>query len=91
MGWLSISESQPVKSLRTAGHRRLIELLVQARKRAGVTQAQLARSLSQHQSFVSKIESGERRLDVIELMRICRALDVSASKLVGELERYQGR
>jgi len=43
-----------------------------ARKNAGVTQAELARKLGRPQSFVSKIESGERRIDVIEFLQIAK-------------------
>jgi len=52
----------------------LREILISARVDAGVTQAELASILSVPQSFVSKYETGERRIDVIEFHCICRAL-----------------
>lgn len=55
-------------------HRRLLMLLVQARKDAALSQVDLAQRLSRPQSFVSKVESGERRLDVIEFIEVCEAL-----------------
>jgi ribosome-binding protein aMBF1 (putative translation factor) len=52
------------------------ELLVEARKKAGLSQAQLAAKLSGPQSFVSKFERGEPRLDVIEFKTIAEALNL---------------
>jgi transcriptional regulator with XRE-family HTH domain len=49
---------------------------IQARKSAGLTQVGLADRLGRPQSFVSKYERGERRLDVIEFCEVCRALGV---------------
>ena len=48
--------------------------LVAARERAGLTQAQLAKLLRKPQSFVSNYERGQRRIDVLELLRIVEAL-----------------
>jgi transcriptional regulator with XRE-family HTH domain len=53
----------------TRNYRLFLELLIKARKDAGVTQEQLAKRLNRPQSFVSKCENGERRLDVIELLQ----------------------
>jgi transcriptional regulator with XRE-family HTH domain len=47
-----------------------------ARKSAGLTQVGLADRLGRPQSFVSKYERGERKLDVIEFCEVCRALEV---------------
>ena len=49
--------------------------LASARKRAGLTQQQLAHLLRKPQSFVSNYEKGQRRIDVLELIRIADALD----------------
>jgi transcriptional regulator with XRE-family HTH domain len=49
---------------------------IQARKSAGLTQVGLAERLRRPQSFVSKYERGERKLDVIEFCAVCRALGV---------------
>lgn len=49
-------------------------LFIQARKSAGLTQVGLADRLGRPQSFVSKYERGERKLDVIEFCEVCRAL-----------------
>ena len=51
---------------------RLLVKLRLAREEAGLTQAQVADALGKAQSFVSKIETGERRLDFIELQELCK-------------------
>jgi transcriptional regulator with XRE-family HTH domain len=58
-----------VKALRTPEHLALIERLRVVRRRAGLTQAALAAKLGVAQSFVAKVEGGERRLDVVEFVR----------------------
>ena len=52
-----------------------------ARKRAGLPQVQLAKALRKPQSFVSSYESGQRRLDVLELIRVANALDEKPERL----------
>jgi transcriptional regulator with XRE-family HTH domain len=53
-------------------YRALLNSLKQARKDAGLTQAQVARKLFKPQSFVSKFESGERRIDFVELQCLAK-------------------
>ena len=65
-----------MKSLRSPAHVRLLELLVAAREKAGMTQQQLADRLGKPQSFISKYEGGERRIDVIEFIAIPEALQM---------------
>lgn len=55
---------------------RLNKLLVDARKEAGFTQADVATRLKRPQSFVSKYERGERRLDLVEFREVAQALQV---------------
>jgi transcriptional regulator with XRE-family HTH domain len=55
-------------------YKKLCEMLVAARKKAGLHQADVAKALGVHQSFVSKIESGERRLDVVEFLRVAKLI-----------------
>ena len=64
------------KSVHTRNYRLFLELLIKARKDAGVTQEQLAKRLNRPQSFVSKCENGERRVDVIELLQILQSIGV---------------
>ena len=81
------TEPATLKSLRSAEHVRLTQYLVNARERAGFTQQQLADKLGKHQSFVAKYEGGERRIDVIEFLRITRALGVDASRAIRTIEK----
>jgi transcriptional regulator with XRE-family HTH domain len=62
-------------------------LLRQMRAEAGLTQTEIAQRLGQPQSFVSKYESGERRLDVLELRQVCAVVGVSLDDFVRRLER----
>ena len=61
--------------------------LAAARDRAGLTQAQLARLLRKPQSFVSNYERGQRRIDVLELLRIVEALGADASGVFKDIIR----
>jgi transcriptional regulator with XRE-family HTH domain len=74
------------KSIHTQDYRRFLEVLRRARKKAGLTQVQLAERIGRTQSAVSKVERGERRLDVIELRILCEAMGVSLAEFVQELE-----
>jgi len=62
-------------------------LLRQIRTDAGFTQAEVADRLGVPQSFVSKYESGERRLDILELKKVCQALGCSLIDFVRRLEK----
>jgi transcriptional regulator with XRE-family HTH domain len=79
------SASTVDKSVHSARYRRLCELLRELRQEAGLTQVQVATALDEHQSFVSKYESAERRLDVIELQDILVVLGGSLTTFVDRL------
>ncbi len=64
----------------------LTGLLRELRQEAGLRQADLGKRLNRPQSFVSKYESGERRLDVLDLIAVCRALDLSLAGFAARLE-----
>jgi transcriptional regulator with XRE-family HTH domain len=72
------------KSIYDAEYRRLIDELRSARKHAGLTQQQVADRLSRPQSFIAKIESCERRLDVVEFMHLCRAIGADPAAFFAE-------
>ena len=74
-----------MKSLRSREHRRVIAVLVAARKAAGLTQQQLANHLRKPQSFVSKYETGERRLDIPEFIHLSRSLGVDPAELIARI------
>ena len=63
-----------------------LSLVRQMRLDAGLRQADLAERLRRPQSFVSRYESGERRLDILELRQICVVLGVSLAEFVRRLE-----
>lgn len=65
---------------------KLRALLKDARKKAALSQAEVARRLRQPQSFVSKYESGERRLDLGDLKQVCDALGIALQDLVRRWE-----
>jgi transcriptional regulator with XRE-family HTH domain len=75
------------KNIYTDQHKRLIVLLRETRVEAGLTQSELAARIGKDQTFVSKYESGERRLDVLELREICQAIGVSLEGFVRKLEK----
>lgn len=74
------------KSIYTAEYAALLRLFRRARKGSGVTQVDLAKRLGQSQSFVSKIERGDRRLDLVQLRTILREFGVSLPDFVQQLE-----
>ena len=74
------------KNLYTQRQIRLQQLLRRLRRDAGLTQEEVAASLGRPQSFVSKYESGERRLDVLELRDVCQALGTTLIKFAKMLE-----
>ncbi|WP_436715110.1 helix-turn-helix transcriptional regulator [Roseiconus lacunae] len=75
------------KSIESDGHRKLAELLRTLRVESGQTQIDLADRLGETQSAVSKAESGQRRLDLVQLATYANALGIKVSKLVERWER----
>jgi transcriptional regulator with XRE-family HTH domain len=73
------------KAVRTPKYIQLRQLLVDARKKAGLSQDALADPLKRPQSYVSKFERGERRLDVVEFFEVMDALNVDGFKLLKKL------
>ena len=74
------------KSIYSEHQDRLQNLLRRVRIDAGLRQVDLARRVDQPQSFVSKYESGERRLDLLELRQICKAVGLTLEEFVGRFE-----
>ncbi len=60
----------------------LTQQLIAARTAAGLTQVELARLLAKPQSFISKYENAERRLDVVEFLMVCRALNADPAQIL---------
>ena len=61
------------KTLYSKEHKYLVDRLKQARKEAGIDQGQVANLLDVSQSYISKIEAGQRRIDVIQLKEFAKA------------------
>jgi transcriptional regulator with XRE-family HTH domain len=75
------------KSIHSTRYAVFLKVLREARERAGLTQVQLARKIGESQTFVSKCERGERRIDVVELRTFCQALGLDLKQFVGALEK----
>ena len=73
------------KSLSSSKHQKFLNLLKEIRESAGLRQQDVASVLKQPQSFVSKYESGERRLDLLELEQVC---DACGTDLLEFTRRY---
>ncbi len=78
------------KSVHSAAQAAFCELLREVRRKAGLTQQGLADRLRRPQSFVAKIEAGERRLDVVEFLAVMRAIGADPAKVVRTLARRTG-
>jgi transcriptional regulator with XRE-family HTH domain len=73
------------KTIFGGDHQHLVEVLIQARKAADLTQAEVAERIGRDQTFVSLIERGQRRMDVIEFIKLAKALGVEPAELFGEV------
>jgi transcriptional regulator with XRE-family HTH domain len=75
------------KSLISREYKIFLQLLYQARVGSHFNQSELAKHLKVPQSYISKIESGERRVDIVELSRICKVLGISLSDFARKFEK----
>lgn len=78
------------KSIFSKDYEVFLECLRRARVKAGLTQVQVAERIKQTQSFVSKCERGERRLDLVEVRAICEAIGLSFVDFVKDFDRRVG-
>lgn len=67
-----IDDSSMKKSIHTKEYAYFVERLCKARKEAGLTQVQIAKKLKRPQSYISTIESGQQRVDVVELQKFAK-------------------
>lgn len=70
------------KGFQDERYRRLIGMLISERQTKGMSQASLAEALGTHQQFVSRFETGERRLDIIEIVDVAACLGIDATQLI---------
>lgn len=66
-------------------YQRVINALKKARKDKGITQAQLAEALGKPQSFIAKVESGERRLDVVEFVHLAKWVGADVQGIIASI------
>ncbi len=75
------------RSMRKQRERKIfLDLLRELRKQKGLTQGQVAKGIGAKQAFVSKYETGERRLDFLDLAAICDVLSISVVKFAERFE-----
>ena len=73
------------KTLGSARHKVLVEFLIAKREAAGMTQSELAEKLNEYQSFVARVESGQRRIDVVEFLELAVILAFDPAKAIKSL------
>ncbi len=78
-------EAMMTKSIFTNNYQMLLKLLIAVRKKAGITQQELAKKLGKNQSYISKYENSERRLDMIEVIAIMKAMDSNPVELMDNI------
>lgn len=74
------------KSISSSAYKLFLLELIKARESAGLTQEQFGKLIGKTQSFVSKIERGERRIDLVELIYFCEILRVPPENFIRSLQ-----
>jgi transcriptional regulator with XRE-family HTH domain len=78
-----------VETIQTRRHAALVALLIAQRQRAGLRQEDVAARLRQHQSFVARIESGQRRIDVVEFIALAEAIGFDPAKALRSIAKVR--
>lgn len=78
-----------MKTIATKRHKRLIELLTDERKAHGLRQDGLAHALRKQQVWVSRIESGERRIDVVEFLMLAEAIGFDPFIILAKIQEIE--
>lgn len=73
------------KAAFSPAYARFCALLVKARKSAGLRQVDVAKRIDRHQSYLAKVEQGERRLDVVEFLELTRAIGADPVKILRDV------
>ena len=73
------------KTVFTGAHKHLVRVLKDARKKSGLKQEELAERLGRERTMISLIETGQRRVDVLEFYAIAKALGLNPAELFDEL------
>lgn len=75
------------ETIRSPRQHHLIKRIAEARKQAGLTQAEVAARFGKHQPFIANIEAGQRRLDLVELITLAEIIDLDLYRLIDEIKR----
>jgi transcriptional regulator with XRE-family HTH domain len=75
-------------TIRSPGQQALCKKIISERQAAGLTQSDLAKKLRCHQSMIARFESGERRIDVVELIVLCRAIGCNAEDVLSAVDGF---
>jgi transcriptional regulator with XRE-family HTH domain len=78
-----------VNTIRTKRHKQLVEILVAERKRAGIRQVELAKQLGVSQTWVARMESGGRRVDVVEFLALAELIGFSPARIIKKLKKTE--
>ena len=73
------------RTLRSPRHEALRVFLVERRKRAGLTQSEVARRLHRYQSYVANVETGQKRIDVVEFVAFAEAIGFDPAKAISKI------
>jgi transcriptional regulator with XRE-family HTH domain len=74
-------------TLRSARHMALVTLIIDERKKAGLTQWDVARRLGRNQSVVAALESGQRRIDVVEFLELAEIIGFDPSRILKRVKQ----
>ncbi|WP_202325443.1 helix-turn-helix domain-containing protein [Mesorhizobium sp. 113-3-9] len=75
------------KSLHSKRHLMIAAALAEQRRLKGMSQAQVAKAFGRYQPFIANIESGERRIDLVELLDIAAIIDLDVEALLRRLRQ----
>jgi transcriptional regulator with XRE-family HTH domain len=78
-----------VKTITSKTHRCMVEWLRRERIAAGLKQTDIAKRLGEHQSWVARLESGQRRLDVVEFLAVAKVIGFNPSTMIRKLAKIK--
>ncbi|MBX4876959.1 helix-turn-helix transcriptional regulator [Rhizobium bangladeshense] len=78
------------KTLHSKRQEVLVAAIAEQRRAKGLSQAQVAKALGRHQPFIANIESGERRVDLLELLALADIIELDVHALLDRLQRTAG-
>lgn len=78
------------KTLHSKRQEVLVAAIAEQRRAKGLSQAQVAKAMGRHQPFIANIESGERRVDLLELLALADIIELDVHALIDRLQRTAG-